>query len=78
MKMVPYDIEKLHYRRTKNLKLFEEFMNGDADCVQLVDHGHDSARYAQSCLRTSALRFGYGNSIKIVVREGNVFLIKVK
>lgn len=45
MKMVPYDTEKLHhYKPTKNYRLFEEFLNGDADCVQLVDHGHTSAK----------------------------------
>lgn len=81
MKMVPYDREKLmfprHYRRTKNLQILEDFMNGNADCVQLVDHGHTNAKNCQSCLYNSIVRFGI-TGVKVVIREGNVFLVKVE
>lgn len=76
MKMVPYDMKQLNYKPTKNLKILEEFMNGDADCVQLVDHGHKDAKCAQSCLRSSIVRFGYADRLAVVIRGDNVFLVK--
>ena len=78
MKMVPCNLEKTtFYKRTKNYMLFEEFLNGDADCVQLVDHVHTSAKTCQSCL-TNSLRWFRINNIKVVIRGEDVFLVKVK
>ena len=76
MKLVPYDMKKLNYKPTKNSELFAEFMNSDVECAQLVEHGHKDAKCAQSCLRNSALRFGYGNSIAIVIRKERYFWSK--
>lgn len=78
MKMVPCDTDRLrHYKPTKNYLLFEEFLNGDADCVQLVDHGHKHARACQSCLTNSLRWFGI-KGVKVLVRGENVFLVKDK
>lgn len=76
--MVPYDTEKLrHYKPTKNYRLFEEFLNGDADCVQLVDHGHSNAKSCQTSLTGSLRWFGI-KGVKVVIRGEDVFLVKTK
>lgn len=79
--MVPYDREKLmfqrHYRRTKNLRILEDFVNGKADCVQLVDYGHSSAKNCQTSLQNSMAHFGIAG-VKVVTRGEDVFLVKVK
>lgn len=76
MKLVPYDRNELvkNYRNTKNQKIFEEFIESGLDCVEIVDHGHSNAKCAQSCLTTSAKRFGF--NIRVIVRGERVFLIK--
>lgn len=78
MKMVPYNAEKLrHYKLTKNYRLIDGFLNGDDNCVQLVDHGYKSAHVAQSVLTMSIVRFRFAG-VKVVTRGEDVFLVKVK
>lgn len=78
MKMVPYDMKSLrHYKPTKNYLILEEFMNGNNDCVRLVDHGHSNAKSCQSCLQSSIRWFGI-KGVKVVIRGEDVFLVKTE
>lgn len=76
MKLVPVNEQDYFFKKTKNQAILEEFLNSDYDCVLIQDHGHKSAKNAQSCLMNTARRFGY-TSIKISVRGEKLFMYKL-
>ena len=77
MKMVPVDKKVLNIQtmRSNNYAILKEFIESDADCVELLDHGHCSARTCQSCLLSSAKRFGFG-SVGIIKRGEHIYLYR--
>ena len=78
MKMIPYEWEKVrYYKKTKNLEILEEFVNSGLECAKIEGYPHKNAKSAQSCLYSSMKRFGI-DGIAIVVRKGNLFLLKTK
>lgn len=77
MKMIPYEREKVrYYKKTKNLEILEEFMNSGLECAKIEGYSHKNAKSAQSCLYSSMKRFGL-KGIAVVVRKGNLFLLRV-
>lgn len=78
MNIVPYDSSKLNYRkRGANQAIIEEFYNSELDCVKLTGWTHKSARTCQSNMVSSIKRMGLNNSIKVVKRNNDVFLLRV-
>lgn len=77
MNLRPCKIEEIGcwYSKTKNQKLFEEFVNSDFDCVEVENYNHKNAKSAQTCLHNSAKHFGFTN-IHVVVRGEKVYLVK--
>lgn len=76
MKMVPVKKESVNYKATKNLDLFREFQDCDAECVELVDHHYKSATVAVCVLNTSLKRYSIA-TIKAFSRNGHVYLVKL-
>lgn len=79
MKFHPYerkDLKKV-YRPGHNQKLLYEFVDSGLDCAKLEDYPQKSARVCQTNLRTSAVRAGLGNTVRIHVEGENVFLLRI-
>lgn len=77
MKLVPYDVNELgsYYRKTKNLKLLNEFADSGLDCAKVEDFTQKDARSCASALSKAIKHFRFGN-IQVVTRKGCVFLVK--
>lgn len=81
MYLTPYDkakIKKLNtYSMSSNLSLLTEFMESEHDCVRVEGWQHKDAYSCVRALGTSAKRYHmYG--VKVISREGEVYLIKTK
>lgn len=61
--------------RTDNFKLLWEFKESGVACAQVEGYPHKSATSCASSLR-SAVKTYHMDSITVVVRRGNVYLIK--
>lgn len=80
MKLVPYDIKKIEkgfYARSENLRLLTEFTESNMDCAIVDNYAHKNANYCSTALNVSIKRYGIAG-IKSIVRNGVVYLIKVK
>lgn len=80
MTLVPYnknDLNPVTYKRTSNLKIIDEFVHSELDCVRVDGYTHKSAIVCAQCLRVSVKRFGVPG-IRVVQRKDDVFLVKVK
>lgn len=78
MTLIPYDKQKLNitgYTATKNMKILEEFLNSEYDCVRVDGYTQKTAHSCGNALRQSIKRFGF-NGIEVAVRKNEVFLIK--
>lgn len=80
MLLVPYDKNKLKkYRgfgKFKNLKLLEEFRDGESDCCEVKNFTQKDAKSCQTSLMASIRRYKFPNYIKVVVRKEKVYLVK--
>lgn len=81
MKLTPYNISKLgeirSYAKSNNLKMLEEFANSNYDCVKVEDYPHKTATGCYTSFCKSIKRFNM-TGIKVCIRGGDVFLVKVK
>ena len=78
MKLVAYDKEKLNlgmYKKTKNLKILNEFINSDMDCARVEGYSNVNAASCASSLKRSVDRFRM-TGIEVFVRKGEVYLVK--
>lgn len=77
MKMIPIDPKTIKPYRMKrnNYAILKEFIDSDLDAVELKDHGHQTAKCCQSCLLSSAKRFGFG-SVGIIKRGEHIYLYR--
>ena len=78
MKFVPCDqkaIATVKEVRTDNFKLLWDFVESGVTCAQVEGHSHKSASSCASSLRSAVKKYKL-NTIAIVVRRGNVYLIK--
>lgn len=80
MKLIPVkkDEFKNVYKKTKNLKIFDEFLESDHNAVRVVDDSNRSTKMLYSSLHQSLRWFHYEDKIMIVKRGDNVYLIKKK
>lgn len=78
MKLIPVKKDELKnvYKKTKNLKIFDEFLESDHDAVRVVDDSNRSAKTLSSSLHQSLRRFHYEGKIMVVRRGDNVYLVK--
>ena len=76
MKLVPYDFEKLSckMKRTKMLKVLDEFVKSGHQCVKLEGWTHKNVESLRGVINKSIARFG-SNGIKVVIRKKEVFLV---
>ena len=78
MKLVPYDLEKIGYygayRKTRNLKILDEFVKSGHRCVKIEDYPQKDAKNCSRSLKASIRKFKL-NGIKVSVRGQDVFLI---
>jgi hypothetical protein len=80
MKLIPYDIRKIDpnkYKKSKNYLLLTDFMESDMDCAKVENYTQKCARHCSTSLNISIKRYRMGG-IRSIVRDGEVFLIKVK
>lgn len=81
MKLVPYDINKIGgrgwYSKSENQRILEEFAKSDLECVKVEKYSHKDAYCCASALKNSVKTYRM-NNIKVMARDGEVFLIKVK
>ena len=64
-------------KKTKLLKIIEEFYNSDAEVARIEDWNHCSAGACAGALNKSAKHFGYA-SVKAFSFKGNVYIEKVR
>ena len=78
MKLIPVKKDELKnvYKKTKNLKIFDEFLASDHNAVRVVDDSNRSTKTLSSSLHQSLRWFHYEDKIMIVKRGDNVYLIK--
>lgn len=79
MYLEKYDIKKLRTKKqpSKNLELFQEFLNSGEECMILRDHNYKNVSSAYSSLRESLNRFNI-HSITLVTKDNDIFLIRNK
>lgn len=78
MKLIPvkkYEL-KIVYKKTKNLKIFDEFLESDYNAVRVVDDSNRSTKTLSRSLHQSLRWFHYEDKIMIVKRGDNAYLIK--
>lgn len=76
MKLVPYEKKKLYgYKLCGNQEIIKEFLESGMDCAKLEGYSQKNADSARSSLLNSMKRMGIHN-VSIVVRKGEVFLLK--
>ena len=78
MKFIPIKKDELKnvYKKTKNLKIFDEFLESDYNAVRVVDDSKRTAKTLSNSLHQSLRWFHYDDKIVIVKRGENVYLIK--
>ncbi len=79
MTLIPYnknDIEQIgSYKKTKNQKIVEEFINSNMDCAEVKEFTHKTGHSCANALNTAIKRFRL-SSVHAICRNGRVFLIK--
>lgn len=64
------------FKVCRNQQLLEDFIDSDLDCAEVKDFTHINAKSCQSSLTASARRFGVNKSVKVILRDNRVFLIR--
>ena len=80
MKLVPYDVNKLRNRSfeaCRNQRIIQQFLDSGETCVKLEDFPHKSANVCRSVMRASIQRMKLDSTVKAVLRNGEVFLIRL-
>ena len=67
---------KKGYKRTKLHTILLEFSESDYNAARLDDHEYKTANSGASALRQAAKNFGMPH-IRAIVRNGNIFLLKI-
>lgn len=81
MKMVPYDYQKLGkaygFRKTKNEKILDEFLESGNDCVELVGYTNKDAKSCQGSINLYIRRHKMQTQVYAIYRRGRVFLVRL-
>lgn len=78
MKLVPIKKDELKnvYKKTKNLKIFDEFLESDHNTVRVVDDSKRSAKRLSNSLHQSLRWYHLEDKILVVKRGESVYMIK--
>lgn len=80
MKLVPYDVKKLgnrSFKACRNQKIIQQFLDSGETCVKLEDYPHKSANVCRCVVNASIRRMKLDSTVKTVLRNGEVFLIRL-
>ncbi len=81
MKMVPYDYRKIEnvgfYKKTKNAKMLDEFLESGETCVEIVDYAHMNAYSCQSSLSHYIRKHKLHKMVVAISRNGHVYLVRI-
>ena len=77
MRLIPTQLPKTHYKKTKNQIVLEEFVASDAKVVKIEGYPQKTARGCASSLHNAIKRF-HVNGVKACTRNGEPYLVKVK
>lgn len=75
MRLIPYDEKKIHYVKTSNLRILEEFLNSGLTCAKLEGFPQKNAETCACSLRASIRHFKM-NGIKVIKRGDAVILLR--
>lgn len=76
MKLIETGRPKKPYApKIENLKILEEFINGDYDCCEVIEYAAATAYGAASSLNRSVSLYGL-SGVKAFARDGKLYLIK--
>ena len=75
MRIIKTDVKADDFKKSDNLGILEEFINGGMDCVEIVDYTQASAYSCTGSLNTSIKRYGY-HGVKAKVLNGRAYLVK--
>lgn len=70
------DLYSLCYKRTKNEKILEEFVNSDMEIAEVKEYTNKDAKSCSNSLNISIKRF-HMTGIKSILRNEKVYLIKI-
>ena len=70
------DLGSRSLKRTRNLKVLEEFANSDMQCTEVKEFTNKNAKSCRNSLDISIKRF-HMTGIKTIERKGKVYLVKV-
>lgn len=63
------------YTNTSNMRLLDDFMHSEHDCVRIVDHRWSSAKSGYGSILNSIRNYKYGG-VKVFTRGGEIYLVK--
>lgn len=66
--------EAKFYKRTKNLKLLEDFRDSGAHCAKVEDWNNKNCYVCTGSLRNSIRRYRF-STLQAITRNGEVYLI---
>lgn len=69
------DVYTKGYKHTSNMELLDQFVNGDHDCVRIVDHHWENAKSGYASILNSIKHYRYGG-VKVFTRQGEIYLVK--
>ena len=79
MRLISYNVKDLmrpiERKRSDNYLILKEFLGSDEVCVKIEDYTHKNASGCAASLGSSIKRF-YRGQIKVVLRGGDVYLVK--
>ena len=80
MKIVPIEKSEMTnvYRKTKNLKILDEFLESGYEAVRVIDDSNRGAHLLSRSLQQSIKWFGLSNRVIAIKRKDNVYLVKKK
>lgn len=80
MKLVPYDVNKLgnrSFKACRNQTIIQQFLDSGETCVKLDGYPHKSASVCRSVMGASIQRMKLDSTVKVILRKGEVFLIRL-
>ena len=81
MNIVSYNLKDLMKEferdRSDNYSILKEFVNSSDDCVKIEGWTHKNASSCAASMGASIRRF-YRGQIKVILRRGDVYLVKLE
>lgn len=75
MILVPCKIEETKRGYTDLKAILKDFVEGDADCVEVKNYAHKNAKSCRGCLEDAVKRH-YKGRITVIQRKDKIYLAK--